>query len=80
MLATLRIQNYALIDTVEIDFQRGFNVLTGETGAGKSILIGALNLVLGARSTGDVLRAGAERPRSTPSSCCAHRKSASRPC
>lgn len=61
MLATLRIQNYALIDTVEIDFQRGFNVLTGETGAGKSILIGALNLVLGARSTGDVLRAGAEK-------------------
>lgn len=61
MLATLRIQNYALIDTVEIDFQQGFNVLTGETGAGKSILIGALNLVLGARSTGDVLRAGADK-------------------
>lgn len=61
MLATLRVQNYALIDTVEIDFQPGFNVLTGETGAGKSILIGALNLVLGARSTGDVLRAGADK-------------------
>lgn len=61
MLATLRIQNYALIDTVEIDFQQGFNVLTGETGAGKSILIGALNLVLGARSTSDVLRTGADK-------------------
>ena len=61
MLATLRVQNYALIDTVEIDFQAGFNVLTGETGAGKSILIGALNLVLGARSPGDVLRKGADK-------------------
>ncbi|MCF6285050.1 MAG: DNA repair protein RecN [Candidatus Hydrogenedentes bacterium] len=61
MLATLRIQNFALIDTVEIDFQQGFNALTGETGAGKSILIGALNLVLGARASGDVLRAGADK-------------------
>lgn len=61
MLATLRVQNYALIDTVEIDFQTGFNVLTGETGAGKSILIGALNLVLGARAVGEVLRQGAAR-------------------
>jgi len=46
---------------VEVDFQPGFNVLTGETGAGKSILIGALNLVLGARSTGDVLRQGTDK-------------------
>lgn len=61
MLATLRVQNYALIDTVEIDFEQGLNVLTGETGAGKSILIGALNLVLGARASGDVLRQGADK-------------------
>ncbi len=61
MLETLRIKNYALIDEIEIDFQPGFNVLTGETGAGKSILVGALNLVLGARASGDVLRSGADR-------------------
>ncbi len=61
MLVTLRIQNFALIETVEIDFQEGFNALTGETGAGKSILIGALNLALGARASGDVLRAGADK-------------------
>lgn len=61
MLATLRVQNFALIDTVEIDFQNGFNALTGETGAGKSILIGALNLALGARSSSEVLRAGASK-------------------
>lgn len=56
MLHTLRIQNYALIDRVEVEFHDGFNVLTGETGAGKSIVVGALNLVLGARVSGDVLR------------------------
>lgn len=61
MLETLRIQNYALIDTVEIDFRGGLNALTGETGAGKSILVGALNLVLGARAAGDVIREGADR-------------------
>jgi len=61
MLETLRIQNYALIDAIEVDFGGGLNALTGETGAGKSILIGALNLVLGARASGDVLRAGADR-------------------
>ena len=58
MLSTLRIQNYALIDTLEIDFQQGFNVLTGETGAGKSILLGALNLILGARASSDGVRVG----------------------
>lgn len=61
MLETLRIANYALIDAIEIDFAGGFNVLTGETGAGKSILVGALNLVLGARASGDALRDGADR-------------------
>lgn len=61
MLETLRINNYALIDEVEIEFRPGFNILTGETGAGKSILVGALNLVLGARATGEVVRTGAPR-------------------
>ncbi len=61
MLETLRIENYALIDELEIDFQTGFNVLTGETGAGKSIIVGALNLVLGARASSEVVRDGARR-------------------
>lgn len=59
MLQTLRIQNYALIDDLEVDFTSGFNVLTGETGAGKSIVVGALNLVLGARASSEVVREGA---------------------
>ena len=58
MLETLRIRNYALIDELEVDFSSGFNVLTGETGAGKSIIIGALNLVLGARASSDTVRQG----------------------
>jgi len=61
MLETLRIQNIALIDEAEVEFRPGFNAMTGETGAGKSILMGALNLVLGARASADVLRAGADR-------------------
>lgn len=61
MLETLRIQNYALIDEMEVDFRDGFNVLTGETGAGKSIVVGALNLVLGARAERDAVREGADR-------------------
>ena len=63
MLSTLRIQNYALIDSLELDFQQGFNVLTGETGAGKSILLGALNLILGARASSDGVRSGTDRAR-----------------
>lgn len=61
MLETLRIQNIALIDEAEVEFRPGFNAMTGETGAGKSILMGALNLVLGARASMDVLREGADR-------------------
>lgn len=50
MLKSLHISNYALIDTIDIDFSAGFNVLTGETGAGKSIILGALTLLLGSRA------------------------------
>ncbi len=50
MLQHLSIQNYAIIDALEIDFSHGMNIITGETGAGKSIIIGALNLILGERA------------------------------
>lgn len=50
MLQHLYIQNYALIESLDIDFNEGFTVITGETGAGKSILLGALNLILGKRA------------------------------
>ncbi|TLX78443.1 DNA repair protein RecN [Labilibacter sediminis] len=56
MLKSLFVANYALIDQVEIDFCKGFSVITGETGAGKSIILGALSLVLGQRSDVSVLK------------------------
>jgi len=59
MLQELDIHNYALIDKVKIDFSEGLNILTGETGAGKSIIIGALGLILGERSAVDMIRTGA---------------------
>ena len=58
MLCRLHVVNYALINDVEIDFRAGLNIITGETGAGKSILIGALGLVLGVRANPDVIRTG----------------------
>ncbi|MCG8410604.1 MAG: DNA repair protein RecN [Bacteroidales bacterium] len=56
MLQSLCIQNYALINELEIDFNRGLNIITGETGAGKSILLGALSLILGQRADTSVLK------------------------
>jgi DNA repair protein RecN (Recombination protein N) len=61
MLTQLRIRNFALLEEVELEFGPGFNVLTGETGAGKSILIDAINAVLGGRSGPEWLRTGADR-------------------
>jgi DNA repair protein RecN (Recombination protein N) len=61
VLAELRLENYAVIDNVVIEFAAGLNLLTGETGAGKSILIDALGLLLGGKSSSDVIRTGAER-------------------
>lgn len=60
MLTALRIQNFAIIDELEIRFSSGFNVLTGETGAGKSILVDALHLILGGRASGEVIRTGTD--------------------
>ena len=63
MLEILRIKNFALIDDLQAELRSGLNVLTGETGAGKSIIVGALNLVLGMRASSDVVRSGATEAR-----------------
>src|SRR5512142_373497 len=60
MLTTLRIKNLALVADLTVELQPGYNVITGETGAGKSILIGALSLVLGERADRTLVRAGCE--------------------
>src|SRR5690349_13877028 len=59
MLVELRVQNFVLIERLELRLERAFNALTGETGAGKSIVIGALGLVLGGRAGPDLVRPGA---------------------
>ena len=58
MLREIHIKNFSIIDNVHLEFGEGFNVLTGETGAGKSIIIDALSLALGERATGDFIRSG----------------------
>ena len=61
MLAELRLENYAVVDNLAVEFAAGLNLLTGETGAGKSILIDALALLLGEKASIDVIRTSAER-------------------
>jgi DNA repair protein RecN (Recombination protein N) len=61
VLAELRLENYAVIDNAAVEFAPGLNLLTGETGAGKSIMIDALALLLGEKASSDVIRTGAER-------------------
>ena len=61
MLKSLSIKNYALIDEVELEFGPGLNIITGETGAGKSIIVDALSLILGERSTAEEVRSGTEK-------------------
>lgn len=61
MLTHLHIRNFALIDALDIDFRPGFSVITGETGAGKSIILGAIGLLMGQRADAKTMKQGAER-------------------
>src|SRR3954468_283204 len=61
MLTELRVRNFAIIESLTLPLARGFNVLSGETGAGKSIIVGALGLLLGERANADVIRTGADK-------------------
>jgi DNA repair protein RecN (Recombination protein N) len=60
MLRELLISNLAIIDKLHVEFHDGLNILTGETGAGKSIIIDAVNLILGGRASSELIRSGAE--------------------
>jgi DNA repair protein RecN (Recombination protein N) len=61
MLQSLYVRDYALIEELDVEFGSGLNIITGETGAGKSILIGALNMILGERADTDTVRSGAKK-------------------
>ena len=60
MLCSLNIRDFVIVDKLDLEFSDGFTALTGETGAGKSILIDALQLLFGARSDPEVIRSGAQ--------------------
>lgn len=60
MLLNLHVKNFALIDEIDIDFNEGLNILTGETGAGKSVILGSLNIAMGAKAEKDIIRTGCE--------------------
>lgn len=61
MLLELNIENFAIIENMKIEFEPGLNVLTGETGSGKSIIIDSLGLVLGQRANKDIIKKGKDR-------------------
>ena len=60
MLLELHVKNLALIETADVELEDGLNILTGETGAGKSIMIGSVNLALGQKASKEMIRNGAE--------------------
>ena len=61
MIKSVSVKNYILLDELTLNFDKGFNVFTGETGAGKSIIIGAIDVALGAKVTKDVIKTGSDR-------------------
>src|SRR5580698_1016247 len=63
MIAELAVENYAVIERLRVRFHKGLNLLTGETGSGKSIVVDALGLLFGGRASADMVRAGADRAR-----------------
>src|SRR5450631_2373725 len=63
MLHELAVENYAVVDRLRVRFHPGLNLLTGETGSGKSIVVDALGLLFGGRASGEMVRSGAERAR-----------------
>src|ERR1700692_2734618 len=63
MLVELTVENYAVIEKVRVRFHRGLNLLTGETGSGKSMVVDSLGLLFGARTSAEMVRAGADRAR-----------------
>src|SRR5271170_1748192 len=63
MLLELSVENYAVVEKVRVRFHRGLNLLSGETGSGKSIVVDALTLLLGGRASAEMVRSGAERAR-----------------
>src|SRR5712671_3496402 len=63
VLLELVIENYAVVDRLRVRFHEGLNLLTGETGSGKSIVVDALGLLFGGRASADMIRSGAERAR-----------------
>ena len=69
MLRLLNIRDFVIVDRLELEFSAGFGVLTGETGAGKSIVIDALSAVLGQRTSRDLIRTGSEKAFVSASFC-----------
>ena len=61
MIKSVTVKNYILIDEITLTFDKGFNVFTGETGAGKSIIIGAIDTVFGAKANKEVIKIGSEK-------------------